>query len=99
MVKTTLPMDFYYESAPEAHKKKQRQKARELRATQWWKRLINEGICYYCGEKFAKEVLTMDHKVPIARGGMSTKTNIVVSCKECNTKKKHFTPAEMTDLG
>ena len=30
----------------------------------------------------------MDHIVPLARGGRSTKDNLATSCKECNTKKK-----------
>ena len=33
--------------------------------------------------------LTMDHVVPIVRGGRSTKGNVVPSCKDCNSKKKH----------
>ena len=33
--------------------------------------------------------MTMDHIVPIIRGGKSTKGNVVPACKECNTKKKH----------
>ena len=36
----------------------------------------------------------MDHVVPVARGGRSTKGNVVASCKACNTAKKLLTPAE-----
>ena len=36
----------------------------------------------------------MDHVVPVARGGRSTKGNVVASCKACNTRKKLLTPAE-----
>ena len=38
--------------------------------------------------------LTMDHIVPIIRGGRSTKNNVVPACKECNNKKKHSLPME-----
>jgi 5-methylcytosine-specific restriction protein A len=41
----------------------------------------------------AKE-LTMDHIVPLIRGGKSTKGNVVPACKECNNKKKHMLPIE-----
>ncbi len=34
-------------------------------------------------------MLTMDHVVPIIRGGRSTKGNVVPACKSCNAKKKH----------
>lgn len=79
----------------EARTKKEKEKARQLRSTSWWKQKLATGLCYYCGEHFAKELLTMDHKIPIARGGSSSKGNVVVSCKECNSAKKYFTPAEM----
>ena len=75
--------------------KKEREKARELRNSDWWKNLLAKGECYYCHNKFAAEELTMDHIVPVARGGKSTRGNIVACCKECNNRKKYLTPAEM----
>jgi 5-methylcytosine-specific restriction enzyme A len=30
----------------------------------------------------------MDHVVPLARGGLSSKNNLVPCCKECNNDKK-----------
>lgn len=88
-------MSIFYAPQDSKHLKVERQKARELRASSWWKQKLNEGICYYCEGKFAASDLTMDHKVPLARGGKSTKGNCVLACKECNTEKKHLTPAEM----
>ncbi|MBW2143871.1 MAG: HNH endonuclease, partial [Deltaproteobacteria bacterium] len=41
-----------------------------------------------------REQLTMDHVVPLSRGGKSRKGNIVAACKECNTKKKYLLPVE-----
>lgn len=87
--------DFYIPASPE-HIKKEKAKARELRKTQWWKRRLNEGVCYYCGQSFSPSELTMDHKMPVGRGGMTSKANVVVACKPCNTRKKHLTPIEMT---
>ena len=69
--------------------RRERQKARELRASQWWKRRRSSGVCHYCGKKVPPRLLTMDHIVPIIRGGKSTKGNVAPACKECNTKKKH----------
>lgn len=78
----------------EADIKAERRKARELRASQWWKRRCAKGFCHYCGQPMAPGELTMDHIVPIARGGKSTKGNIVPACKECNNKKKQLLPME-----
>jgi len=57
-------------------------------------RKLEKGICYYCGRKVPREELTMDHKIPLALGGTSSRENIVPSCKECNTKKKTLPPWE-----
>ncbi len=78
------------------HIKRERRKAQELRKSSWWKQQLGPGICSHCSQKFSKEKLTMDHLTPIARGGKSTKSNCVVSCKECNTKKGHFMDVELT---
>lgn len=74
---------------------KEKQKARELRQTHWWKMRIAQGICHYCEQKFSPKELTMDHVVPLSRGGKSSKNNTVASCKECNNKKKYYTPSEL----
>ena len=84
-----------YQPADEAHKKRERAKARELRKSSWWKQKLAQGVCYYCEQKFSAEELTMDHKVPVARGGLSTRSKVVISCKSCNTEKKSLTPAEL----
>lgn len=89
-------MDDYIEIArDEKHIKREREKARELRKSSFYQNLLNRGICHYCGKKFSREELTMDHVVPVVRGGKSTKGNVVVCCKECNNKKKYLTPVEM----
>ena len=40
----------------------------------------------------------MDHLVPLARGGKSSKGNVVPACKSCNTNKKYHLPEEMRFL-
>jgi len=87
--------EIYFVPASEAHQKKEKQKARELRQGQWWKQVLGRGVCYHCEQKFHPSELTMDHLIPIARGGVSDKKNCVPSCKECNTKKGYKTRAEM----
>jgi 5-methylcytosine-specific restriction enzyme A len=69
--------------------RRERARARELRRTQWWKRRRASGICHYCGGRFAPQTLTMDHVVPLVRGGRSTRGNVVPACKGCNAGKKH----------
>ena len=55
--------------------------------------------CQYCGrlqiELKPRESLTRDHLIPLSRGGRTSKKNIVVSCKQCNSLKKNLTVAEL----
>jgi 5-methylcytosine-specific restriction endonuclease McrA len=87
-------MDPFAYPLDESDLKRERQKARELRGSQWWKRRLAKGVCYYCGSRTPPKELTMDHVVPISRGGKSTKGNLVPCCKDCNNKKKHLLPME-----
>ena len=77
------------------HIARERAKAKDLRKSEWWKQQLAKGICHYCGEAFAATELTMDHILPVVRGGKSVKSNCVPCCKECNSDKKYLTPAEM----
>lgn len=85
------------DGADEATIRREKNKARELRKTQWWRRRLDQGICHYCGRHFPPAELTMDHVVPLARGGRSNKGNLVACCKACNTAKKSLLPSEWDD--
>ena len=87
--------DDFFAAASAEHQKRQKAKARDLRKSQWWKNQLAKGLCYHCEQRFAVEDLTMDHLIPIARGGLSNKKNCVTSCKSCNTAKGHKTRAEL----
>jgi 5-methylcytosine-specific restriction endonuclease McrA len=74
--------------------RKEREKARVLRQTRWWKQKLARGICHYCGRHFPPSELSMDHIVPLIRGGKTTKGNLAPVCKDCNSKKKYLLPME-----
>ena len=86
--------DWFEVSVDSKHIARERDKARKLRKSQWWLDKLNQGLCHYCQAKFAPEELTMDHIVPLARGGTSTAGNIVAACRDCNAKKSLTTPVE-----
>jgi 5-methylcytosine-specific restriction protein A len=89
-------MTMFFQAASVEHQKKEKAKARELRQSQWWRQQVGQSVCYHCKEKFRPEELTMDHLVPIARGGKSNKKNCVPACKDCNSKKGHKMSVEIT---
>ena len=73
------------------HIKKEREQARLLKKTRWWREKLQKGVCYHCGQKFPLKNLTMDHLVPLVRGGKTGRNNAVVSCKKCNSEKSFKT--------
>jgi 5-methylcytosine-specific restriction enzyme A len=87
-------MVFYDEITDESEIGKEKAKARELRRSSWWLNRIHPGICFYCNRDVGRANLTMDHIVPLSRGGKSKKGNIVPACKDCNSKKKYLLPIE-----
>jgi 5-methylcytosine-specific restriction endonuclease McrA len=91
-------MDYFISEISEEQLRKERAKAREIRNSQWWKRRLSEGVCHYCGKPFSPKELTMDHIVPLIRGGKSSKGNVVPCCKDCNNKKKHMLPIEWNEF-
>lgn len=85
--------DFFIEPDEDAIRR-EREKARVLRKQGWWKTRISRGLCHYCQQNVPPKQLTLDHIVPVARGGKSSKGNCVPACKECNNQKKDLLPME-----
>lgn len=52
-----------------------------------WIELLEDAgyVCTYCG---STSKLTMDHIVPLSKGGNHTKGNITPACQPCNSRKK-----------
>ena len=58
--------------------------------------LRDEHCCQYCGIHAAPPELTIDHVIPVSRGGNpSSWENQVVACKRCNSRKANHLPAEV----
>ncbi len=54
----------------------------------------DNNTCMYCGYKFRKEQLTLDHVIPRCLGGPNSYTNVVTACKHCNSTKGGRTPEQ-----
>jgi 5-methylcytosine-specific restriction endonuclease McrA len=79
---------------------------REANSSKWKqirKRIIarDQGICAYCG---VENATTVDHVLPVARGGDDSEANLVCACVKCNTSKgkkmpfDFFEPVSTTKL-
>jgi len=54
----------------------------------------DDDTCQYCGVRIAPERLTIDHVVPLSRGGNTGWSNCVLACHRCNGRKANQTPKE-----
>ena len=60
-------------------------------------RKLQKGLCAICAQK---RTLTLDHIVPIARGGAHTRKNAQLLCRSCNASKGARDPIDhMQRLG
>lgn len=55
--------------------------------------LLSKNICYYCGREINGKK-TVDHKIPVIKGGTNENENLVLSCVHCNTQKGDRTEDE-----
>jgi len=60
--------------------------------------LAEAKCCYYCcdlfDEKNQAKTKTIEHVIPICRGGAHSLENIVVACNQCNGRKSGMEPGE-----
>jgi 5-methylcytosine-specific restriction endonuclease McrA len=57
----------------------------DLTSVQWDMICQEHGhLCHYCHQS---RILTMDHVIPLSKGGNHTASNIVPACRSCNSHK------------
>lgn len=49
-------------------------------------------VCHWCKIPLTLETATMEHKIPLALGGLDNGNNRVLACKPCNSKRGHTMP-------
>jgi len=79
---------------PKPKKKKKRIHSKPAR---WKERVYGEDTlkpCHYCGTLLTKNLMTVDHFVPLAHGGSHSPSNFILSCEPCNQDKGHQLPHE-----
>ena len=47
--------------------------------------------CQYCNTPYSRNNLTLDHVIPISKGGKTNWENIVAACGPCNSRKGNRT--------
>lgn len=70
----------------------------ELLTEAQWRDILDQyrHRCAYCGKK--SEQLTIDHVIPLSKGGKHSANNVVPACQHCNCSKKDRTPEQWAGL-
>lgn len=53
---------------------------------------LQNGICAYCGNYRLQTLFTVDHVIPLSKGGRNAKRNKVGACLDCNREKADRLP-------
>ena len=53
-----------------------------------------DGRCMYCGSRQRMDLMDVDHKIPVARGGSNQRSNLQLLCRICNVRKAAKTDRE-----
>ena len=56
--------------------------------------IAKSGRCMYCGRRPGIDLLDIDHKKPLAKGGSNNKRNLQLLCRTCNNRKGTKTDME-----
>ena len=50
--------------------------------------------CHYCHSELVPSTITKDHVMPLSRGGSDWASNLVPSCRSCNSRKRTASSAD-----
>lgn len=53
--------------------------------------------CFYCAKKLLLKQITLDHYLPLSKGGTDDIFNVVISCKKCNKLKNDSIPDQFEE--
>lgn len=90
-LKSDLCYPCYHDLLNKIVRQKKRARVKGAEATlttaQWIEKLrTSQGCCYYCRKFIGYRALTLEHLVPVAKGGGTTAENCVPACMDCNAK-------------
>jgi len=84
-----------YDAQPEriiarikTHYKRKNQDPFELSPNEWYNLMEEfDWKCFYCGSSISGANRTVDHIIPVFKGGITKYENLVPACRTCNGRK------------
>ena len=60
--------------------------------------ILQNSHCFYCKNVISYKNMTIDHVIPLFRGGSNTMCNKVLACSRCNHEKDSLTPEDYLEV-
>ena len=79
-------------------KNKLKEEFRARRSIIYANLMIIHKDCYYCGGELIGGLFSVDHKIPLSRGGDNEYKNLVLACDVCNKAKSWMTDDEFFQI-
>lgn len=54
--------------------------------------LAKRPFCHWCNTPLTKDTATLEHIIPLKRGGLDHHNNMTLACEPCNTARGHDMP-------
>jgi 5-methylcytosine-specific restriction endonuclease McrA len=70
-----------------SHKRRTKTKQGDVTTKQLLELQLNAKACYWCNCSLGRNMVHIDHYVPLSKGGEHTISNLVVACRKCNLAK------------
>ena len=51
----------------------------------------NIKLCFWCGKELILETATVEHKIPLSKGGSNRNDNLTLTCVKCNAQRRNKT--------
>lgn len=84
-----------YSKKFERHKyRKQKRRKKPYRPQDKWKLFKQSNRCHYCDLELDYYEATIDHVIPLSRGGSDLIENKVIACGVCNQEKGNLLVSE-----
>jgi len=80
--------------APAVVSKYERDKRKKGASRRQREAMIKKGVtnCFWCNTPVTLDTSTVEHKIPLARGGLDNANNRTLACYKCNNERGHDMP-------
>lgn len=85
--KPAIPKSYLRQLGTRGYRLQSKPKNPNAKARMRLKLLQSDPRCYYCGLLLTEQTATLDHALPVSKGGKTREDNCCLACFPCNQAK------------